>query len=195
MVDGSPLPIDFRCQAASLLACFPAAASALEVHLLGPVEAPASWLVRLLMKLFTVVSTSGAVAAGLMQPPAAVALAKEVPNFVSAFVSQSMSFDESFLAITFDSHLAFAAAFLPAAGNSFAVHLLGPVLGTVVLVVVVELVAVVVVAQTPLLVGVRARREKSVLSLPLSAVRCRLMVPFPAASSDAAASPVCRVPV
>src|SRR5438445_3020303 len=127
MVDGSPLPIDFPWQAASLLASFPAAASALEVRLLGPVDMPASWLVRLLMKLFTVVSTSVAVAAGLMQSPAPVALPKEVPNFISAFVLHSTSFDESFFLIAFDSHLAFAAAFLPAAGNSFAVHLLGPV--------------------------------------------------------------------
>ena len=53
----------------------------------------------------------------------------------------------------------------------------------------------VVVAQTPLLAGVGVARAKSVLSLPLSAMRCRLMVPLPAASGDGASSAVCSVPV
>ena len=70
------------------------------------------------------------------------------------------------------------------------------VLAVVVVVTVVEVVTavVVVVEQTPLLAGVGAARSKSVLSLLVSSMRCRLMVPLPAASGDAAASPVCSVP-
>src|SRR5207244_12282408 len=77
--------------------------------------------------------------------------------------------------------LAFRRSFVPATGCP----LPG---GKEVVVTVLEVVTavVVVVVQTPLLAGVGAARAKSALSLLVSFMRCRLMVPFPAGSADAA---------
>src|SRR5262245_23476397 len=89
--------------------------------------------------------------AEVRQSAAACALAYAAVNFVSAVPRQALSPDVSFLAIAFEWHFAFAAAFLPAAANSFDVHLLlcGSVVDVVLVVLVVVLVVVVGGAHGP----------------------------------------------
>src|SRR5262249_6092081 len=118
-VEPLPFPSAFEWHLILTDAFFPAAASSFEEHLLTVPDPPTSIARRSFTKPSTLPSTVAAPAA-VRQPPTAIALAYAVPKFTSVFARQVDSLLLLPFAIAFDSHLSFAAAFLPAAASSFA---------------------------------------------------------------------------